>query len=218
MEFKKVVAGALVYVYQYRQVLLKALAIPFVAYLLIDAATLLDIHPALAWLLAALGVGVQAIFAITTHRVVLLGPSSVSTWGITSWSKRETFFVLHVIGLGLLMIPISLVGFIPIIGALVALVLICWVTGRLSLVFPGIAVDKGVSFKLSWEMTQNYQMLMFLVVILFPMLLAIPAIILNFIPYTFLLSSFISTFVIVFQVAALSMAYQLISEGVYEKG
>lgn len=218
MEFKKVVAGALVYVNQYRKVLLKALAIPFVAYLLIDVATLLDIHPVLAWLLAALGVGVQAIFAITTHRVVLLGPSSVSTWGITSWSKRETFFVLHVIGLGLLIIPIALVGFIPIIGALVALVLICWVTGRLSLVFPGIAVDKGVSFKLSWEMTQNYQMLMFLVVILFPMLLAIPAIILNFIPYTFLLSSFISTFVIVFQVAALSMAYQLISEGVYGKG
>lgn len=217
MEFKKVVAGALVYVIQYRQVLLKALAIPFVVYLLLDAATLLDIPPVLEWLLAALGVGVQAIFAITTHRVVLLGPGSVSTWGITSWSERETFFVLHIIGLGLLMVPIALVGFIPIIGALVALVLICWVTGRLSLVFPGIAVDKGVSFKLSWEMTQNYQMLMFLVVILFPMLLAIPAIILGFIPYTFLLSSFISTFVIVFQIAALSMAYQLICEDVYNK-
>lgn len=217
MEFKKVVAGALVYVIQYRQVLLKALAIPFVVYLLLDAATLLDIPPVLEWLLAALGVGVQAIFAITTHRVVLLGPGSVSTWGITSWSERETFFVLHIIGLGLLMVPIALVGFIPIIGALVALVLICWVTGRLSLVFPGIAVDKGVSFKLSWEMTQNYQMLMFLVVILFPMLLAIPAIILGFIPYTFLFSSFISTFVIVFQIAALSMAYQLICEDVYNK-
>jgi hypothetical protein len=217
MEFRKVVAGALVYVNQYRHVLLKALAIPFVIFLLIDAAKLLDIHPALEWLLAALGIGIQAIFAITTHRVVLLGPGSVSTWGITSWSKRETFFVLHVIGLGLLMIPIALVGFIPVFGALVALVLICWITGRLSLVFPGIAVDKGVSFKLSWEMTENHQMLMILVVILFPMLLAIPAIILNFIPYTFLLSSFISTFVIVFQVAALSMAYQVISEGVYEK-
>jgi len=66
-------------------------------------------------------------------------------------------------------------------------------------------------------MTEDYQILMFSVVILFPMLLAIPAVILEFMPYTFLLSSFISAFVIVFQVAALSMAYQLISEGVYEK-
>ena len=217
MEFKKVVAGALVYVNQYRHVLLKALAIPFIVYLLIDVITLLDIPPVLTWLLAALGLGVQAIFAITTHRVVLLGPGSVSTWGITSWSKRETYFVLHVIGLGLLIVPMAAVGSIPIVGTLVALVLICWVTGRLSLVFPAIAVDKGVSFKLSWEMMENYQMLMFSVVILFPMLLGIPAILLNFIPYTFLLASLVSTVVIVFQVAALSMAYQLISEGMYEK-
>jgi len=99
MEFRKVVAGALVYVNKYKHVLSKALAIPFVIYLLIDASTLLDLHPSLSWLLAGLGIGVQAVFAITTHRVLLLGPGSVSTWGITSWSKRETFFVLHVIGL-----------------------------------------------------------------------------------------------------------------------
>lgn len=214
MEFKRVIAGAFVYVIENKQALTKALAIPFVAYLLIDASIFLDLPSALAFVLAVLSVGVQAIFAITTHRVLLLGPGSVSPWGITSWSKRETFFVLHIIGLGFLIMVLSIIGFIPFIGSVVALVLICWVMGRLSLVFPGIAVDKGVSFGLSWEMTQNYQMLMFLVVILFPILLAIPAIMLTFVPYTFLLSSFISTFVIVFQVAALSVVYQLITEGV----
>jgi hypothetical protein len=218
MEFRKVVAGAFVYVAKYRKALTKALAIPFAVYLLIDAATLLDLHPALAWFFSILGIGVQAIFAITTHRVVLLGPSSVSTWGINSWTKRETFFVLHVIGLALLMIPMAFIGQIPIVGTLVALVLIFWITGRLSLVFPGIAIDKGVSFRMSWEMTENSQLLMFLVVILFPILLSIPVIILDFIPYTFLLSSLISTSIIVFQVAALSMAYQLISERVYGQG
>lgn len=217
MEFKKVVAGAFVYVAKYRKVLAKALAIPFGFYLLIDLSTLLDFPPAMGWILAAVGIGVQTIFAITTHRVVLLGPGSVSPWGITSWTKRETFFVLHVIGLALLMIPIGIIGFVPVIGILVALFLLCWITGRLSLVFPGIAVDKGVSFKASWEMTRNHQMLMFMVVILFPALLAIPAFILNFIPHTFLLTSLLSTFVIVFQVAALSMAYQLISDDVYGK-
>ena len=214
MEFKRVIAGAFVYVIENKQALTKALAIPFVAYLLIDASIFLDLPSAMAFVLAVLSVGVQAIFAITTHRILLLGPGSVSPWGITSWSKRETFFVLHIIGLGFLIMVLSIIGFVPFIGSVVALVLICWVMGRLSLVFPGIAVDKGVSFGLSWEMTQNYQMLMFLVVILFPILLAIPAVMLTFVPYTFLLSSFISTFVIVFQVAALSVAYQLITEGV----
>lgn len=216
MEFKKVVAGAFVYVNQYKIVLSKALAIPFGCYLVIDAISLLELKPSLTWLLAALGVGVQAIFAITTHRVLLLGPSSVSSWGVTSWSRRESFFVLHMIGLGLLMIPIALIAMVPFVGMLVALFLTCWVTGRLSLVFPGIAVDNGISFKRSWEMTERYQMLMFLVVILFPILLAIPAIILEFVPHTFFLTSFISTLVIVFQVAALSMAYQLISEDIHE--
>lgn len=218
MEFKKVVAGAFVYVNENKKVLLKALCIPFAAFVLLDASTLMDLHPVLTWIFSALGIGVQAVFAITTHRVLLLGPGSVSPWGITSWTKRETFFVLHVIGLGLLMIPIALIGIIPVVGTIAALVLICWVTGRLSLVFPGIAVDEGVSFKLSWEMTEDYQMLMFLVVILFPIMLAVPVILLAFIPYTFLLSSIISTFVVVFQVAALSMAYQLINDGISKKG
>lgn len=218
MESKKVILEAFFCVDKYKQILVKALAIPFVILLAIDASSLLYLHPVLSWALTVLGIGVQAVLAITTHRVLLLGPSSVSTWGITSWSKRETSFVLHVIGLGLLMIPIAFTAMIPIVGILVAIVLICWVTGRLSLVFPGIALDKEMSFKLSWEMTKNYQMLMFLVVIPFPLLLAIPTIILNFIPHTFLLSSFISTFLIVFQVAALSMVYQLISEGMDEKG
>jgi hypothetical protein len=217
MEFGKVVAGAFFYVGKYRQVLIKALAIPFVVYLAIDASTLLDLPLALSWLLAILGVGVQTIFAITTHRVVLLGSNSVSTWGITSWSNRETSFVLHIIGLVLLMIPLAILGLIPVLGGIIALVIICWVSGRLSLVFPGIAVDKGVSFRLSWELTEQYQMLMFLVVVIFPVLLAIPAILLNFLPYTFLLTSLLSTFVVVFEVAALSMAYQLITNDVYEK-
>jgi len=44
-----------------------------------------------------------------------------------------------------------------------------------------------------------------MVVILLSILLAIPTIILYFIPYTFLLASFVSTFVVVLQVVALSM-------------
>ncbi len=139
--------------------------------------------------LYALSIGVQAIFAITTHRIVLLGPGSVSKWGITSWSERETYFVIDVLALSVLMIPMMSLASIPVIGLYVAPALTCWIFGRLSLVFPSIALDKGVSFKQSWELTKNHQLLMFLVVVIFPLMLAIPAVILDSMPYTFLLAS-----------------------------
>lgn len=100
---------------------------------------------------------------------------------------------------------------------LVALVLIFWLISRISLAFPGIAVDKGVSLKLSWEMTKNYQMLMFWAVTICPLLLAILHLMLKLIPHTYLLASFISTLIFVIEVAVLSMAYKLISEDLYKK-
>src|SRR5690606_34925168 len=110
--------------------------------------TRLDIHPVVYWFLVILGVGVQSIFAITTHRVLLLGPNSVPTWGITSWTKRETFFVLHVLGLYLIVKAMTFLAYISSVGGIIALVLMFWIIGRFCLVFPGIAVDKGVSFRL----------------------------------------------------------------------
>lgn len=218
MEFKKVVVAALAQLNNHRQVLLKALAIPFFAYLTIDLVSLPHNHPGLGWFLYVSGTAIQVILAITIHRVVLLGPGSVSTWGITSWSKRESFFALHLIGM--LVMPMALSSVIHIIGnslTLVALVLILWLISRISLVFPGIAVDKGVSFNLSWEMTKNYQMLMFWAVTICPLLLAILHLMLKLIPHTYLLVSFISTLILVIEVAVLSMAYKLISEDVYKK-
>ncbi len=218
MEFKKIIAGTFYYIFEYKRNLVRALAWPFIAFVFLDAIEYLEPEIALSFVVGALTIFVQTIFAITTHRIVLLGPESVSKWGLTSWTKRETYFFLHVIGLSLMIIPIVLLGFIPILGSIIALVIICWILGRFSLVFPGIAIDKGVSFRLSWKLTETYQLLMFLVVVVFPILLAIPTIILIWIPYTFLLSSLLSTFVIVFEVAALSMAYQLITTETYENG
>ena len=103
------------------------------------------------------------------------------------------------------------------VGAIVAIAIMCWLVGRLSLVFPGIAVDKGVTFGLSWELTRDYQLLMFLVVVVFPLLLVIPFYLLDMLPYTFAISSVLSTFAVVFEIAALSMAYQLIAGQVYGK-
>ena len=239
MLFKKVMAGAFYYVYENRVPLAKALSLPFSAFLIIGFIEESEMDGPISYLLLmALGFFLQVIFAITTHRILLLGKESVPEFGLRSWSKRETFYFLHFLGLLLMLIAPALLimliapvllSFITFIGAAIAMVVSFWVLSRLSLVFPGIAVDKGVSFQMSWDLTKDYQLLMLLVVIVCPVLLAIPSILLSLIPYPFILTNFVSTLVIVltnfvstlvivFEVAALSMAYQLITSEQYANG
>lgn len=221
MKFLKVITSAFYFVAEQRVCLTKALAWPFIASVLIDAASTLEVSGTLSVILVVTSIGVKSIFAITTHRVMLLGPESVSKWGITSWSIRETSYVLHILGLvavvigifGLLMVIVSVVQIhaASTLVGVVALFIIAWLGGRFSLVFPGIATDGDVTFSQSWELTRGYQALMFLVVIGFPVLLAGPIYILEFVPYIPFLSSLAPAVIIVFEVAALSMAYQLIT-------
>jgi len=218
MDFKKVVFGAFYIVNGYRASLAKALAIPFCFYLAIEGCAYLELPDVISWLLAVLSWIVYAVIAITTHRVVLLGPNSVPKWGITSWSKRETYFIFHVLAIGLITMGVSLLGLIPVVGLIAALLASCWLLPRFSLVFPGIAVDKGVTLKLSWELTKNYQLHMFLIVILFPILLSIPTLLFALVPYGSFLSSVCAAFVIVVEIAALSLTYQQITSEVYAQG
>ena len=222
MEFKKIAAGAFYYVGKYRVVLAKALAVPFIFLVALDAISFLDLDTATGYLINFISLFVNVIFAIIVHRVVLLGPDSISQWGFVSWSKRETFFLIHLIGIGLALLPSILLAYIPVLGPLLALIFMCWVLGRLSLVFPGIAIDKGVGFKISWELTKNHQMLMFLIVIVLPVLIALPffaimtviSLVLE-VPQIMYLKSLIMAAVLVFEIAALSMTYQLITEKEY---
>ncbi len=145
----------------------------------IEATAFLDTPALIDWILYPFAWAIYAIFSIATHRMVLLGPESVPKWGITSWSKRETYFILHAVGIGLLLFPLALLGMIPIIGSVVAVTIYLWLLGRLSLVFPGIAIDKGVTFKLSWDLTANYQISILLVILVPPLILAIPTLVLG---------------------------------------
>jgi hypothetical protein len=212
MEAIRVVVEAFYYVNKYKGVFAKALAWPFVAILLLDAA---EGDGVFNYVNSFIAIGVHGIFAITTHRIVLLGPDSVPKWGIITWTKRETLFALYLIALGLLIIPLPFLSSITTLGASLAGLVVCWLFIRFSLVFPGVAVDKGVTFALSWELTKGRQILMFVVLLVFPLLLIIPMVIMVMLVDSFFLSSFISTLLIVFNVAVLSVAYKLIATDKY---
>ena len=217
MGFKDIAFGAIGYVAFYRNELSKALLFPFCLYTALDATELLELQPLTTMLVGFAGILVQTMLAITTHRIILLGPSSVSKWGLLSWSRREFSFALHLLVLGCLMIlPVALAFFVPKMSWLISIPIICWLFGRLALTFPAIAIDKAVSFKYSWSLTKQHQLLMVLTVIVFPLILYLPAYFIGFIPYTFLISSLLSTLATVFMVSALSVAYRAISGEAYE--
>jgi hypothetical protein len=157
---------------------------------------------------------IQTIFAVTTHRMILLGPSHVPTWGIMKWSIRETVFIFHVVALALIIFLCTLIMHIPIIGTLIFFVLVflylVLLLPRLSLVFPAIAVGDRCSFKNSWFVTKNYHKLMFFSIILIPLIVSIPAILIRNIPYTFLIVSILTNVTTVVGVASLSLSYKYI--------
>ncbi len=75
---------------------------------------------------------------------------------------------------------------------------------------------------MSWELTKNHQLLMFLVVIVLPcalslLLLALPVALsmLLDIPQILYVKSLIVNFVLIFEIAALSITYQLITSEQY---
>lgn len=215
MGFKEVALGAIGYVIELKRPLATALLVPFVIYMVLQAIMRSSEGLTAFVILSLLTIPVQTIFAVTTHRIILLGPHHVPKWGVLKWTGRETFFALHIIGLGLITAPFCLLGFIPEVGWFIALIIIFWISGRLSLVFPAIAVDKGVTFRLSWKLTKNYQLLMFLVVLVFPLLFLVPVTVLDQVPYTFLVAAFTEAFATIFIVAALSVVYKVISKEVY---
>ena len=185
--------------------------------------------------LLIVGIFQTVIIAITTHRIVLLGIDAVPEWGTIKVSFREIYYALHVAGLIVIgyamfklspiVIPlISIFSFSSLLSLIVALLFlgcILWVLSRLSLVFPGIAVNQGVSFRLSWDMTQNHKLLILLAAAVFPITLYILLIIVNFIvqflPFGFVFTNFFAILTWLLTIAMLSVAYRYIYSAFYSR-
>lgn len=216
MDVKKTVFEALYTVYHYRRELLKAIIVPLIAVILLDIAYELEEQPIakfVFWLLSSLA---YINVAITTHRMVLLGPGSVPEWGITRWTKREVVFVVYSIASLIVLICVSVpLGIIPKVGVAVAMLVGLWLLCRLSLVFPGVAVDEGVSFKLSWKLTRRHQFPMTVVLIIVPAALYLPSELIGVIPYIEYALVPVNMLATVLEIALLSMAYRYIKQKEY---
>lgn len=129
-----------------------------------------------------------AVFAVTCHRIILLGKESVPKSGLASWSLRETRFVgwTLLIALcggvtaGIVGIPVLiLLGFfivsqkpgepwVTAAGSIMIMIPASYLFARLSVLLPATAVDEQPDFAWAWELTKGNGWRLFLVVGVLP--------------------------------------------------
>jgi len=168
-----------------------------------------------------------SIFAITCHRLVLIGSNAVSDYGILSWSRRETRFFLWSIGLSVLyalgmMLPMML---FLIAGSLIIdsdpnnwvkyssylfLIPATYIFSRLSLIFPATAIDEHSHPGWAWELSRNNGWRLTFIVGILPLVLAhLESLLLRenaTLPEVILLTVF-GFILLAVEIAALSLSY-----------
>ena len=212
MEFKSMITEALARLILHRNVLYRALLWPLAVIVITDVGLGSEHNAIFTALLEIIGLLGYLYFAIVVHRVVLLGPDAVSRWGIVTWTKRETLFLLHLIGIVVPVIPLVVLNQVSVWVTLIAACGYFYLTMRISLVFPGIAIGKKFSFHDSWKMTASYNKLMFLAALVVPIITALPFGLLSRIPFSEVPLSILSCVVLALDIAVLSVVFRYISE------
>ncbi len=206
----KVAAGTVAVVVDRWRSLVKALAVLFVLAVILGWIPTSPEGGVLTGVLLGLQLLIHTLFAVTTHRIVLRGEYQDASWGVPTWSRRETKFVLNLLGLSLVaLMMLSVAVSLPAVGALVVVAVVGVVFSSLSLVFPGVAVDDDIDVVKAWELGSGYRALMVATVCLFPMLLATPfvALVVLVPEVARYMAPVFQTLLTVFTVAALSIAY-----------
>ncbi|MEJ2743694.1 MAG: hypothetical protein P8176_14785, partial [Gammaproteobacteria bacterium] len=103
-------------------------------------------------------------------------------------------------------------AYIPHLGIFIMITAIAYIVGRLSLVFPSIAIGEDIGLKDSWEATKNYKLMMIVVVVLFPLILRLLEETLKLLPGMFWIGFLTSPLTIIFVVSSLSSAYKIVME------
>ena len=181
------------------------------------------------------------IIAVTTHRIILLGPTSVPEWGIFKITIREMYFAIHFVIISLVVILIAYgvssvadkdyFVFVPSrlegnFAVFLVVVMSSWLISRLFLVFPAISIDIAMSYPESWRLTENHQWVVYIVVVIMPVSMSIIGFIVYFMlsqmfvfNHTLIVNLFIYLLPIValvIVVAALSIVFREIYAAYYD--
>ena len=184
--------GAFLVPWWKRRAFVRALAVPLAAL----TALMLTWYYAKAyvpswagWVLYGVYWALFGIFAVTTHRLVLLDPAAVAARIMPSWSARETRFFFRLVSVGIVFAVVTWVTLAVLINAWMAFrqapdpEMFEWMAfaarapaiyffGRLCLVFPATAVDRETGFKWAWRLSAGNGWRLFVLVGVLPWLIS----------------------------------------------
>ncbi|WP_188052581.1 hypothetical protein [Vibrio harveyi] len=192
----------------HKQAIAKATALPILFSVILDLLLGASEGDGAAIFVQILMALLSAIVAINVHSIILKGPQSVPQWGRFTLGKIEMWFIGHYLVMTVAVVAVAAI-FAMINVALAAIVLFALgvICCRLVLVFPAIAIGKGVSFPYAWNLTKGY---MIGVVILVPLLCGIAISPLAYLQLPILMS-LLSFLVTIIGIAILSKAYEQLS-------
>lgn len=169
-------------------------------------------------------------FAVTCHRLVLLGDSSVAKYGILGWSGREFRFLGWCIKIGIVVgLIFFLIGiisamvssyYIPIIQPMMVIMMIpiIYFSSRIILLFPATAVDKKYNLKWAYQLTDGNGFRMVVVVALIPIIMTgidyIVSILFGENNLTDFIMLAVAYIVTIAEISAISLSYDFLSKNV----
>jgi hypothetical protein len=184
-----IIRSAFQFVWDKRTRFLCALAILVAILFAVDHAITLANNDPWKWMQAFIKMALYILFAITCHRLVLLGDQGVPSFGLNSWTLREWRYL----GWGVVILAIwMLFSFVInsfIVSAFVkdveaggqaeafqsikslsyfAYIPVLYIFARLSLLYPAVALDRQVTAQWAWRITDRNGWRLFVVVCLFP--------------------------------------------------
>jgi len=167
---------------------------------------------------------ISTLFAITCHRIVLLGPDSVPKHGVLQWSKREwrffgwgfvAYFYMTVIS-ALIVALLSIVAAETHIGGawwkwffLVAWLPGMYVFSRLCVLLPATAVDERRDMRWAWDVTRGNGWRLVAVVGILPVLLWVaPGLLMGRFLVLDILLTLLGMVLLVVEISALSFSFR----------
>lgn len=162
----------------------------------------------------------SVFFATACHRMTLMPHDTLLRSGI--WKREETTYLFRGVLIGLVFGLAFTLGFFPLvlvlgtdlaaIGVVVGMMMALYVTARLSVTLPEIALGRSSNFRRAWGMSEGNGSRLVLVVWITPVMLASPFLAMFFVDHSFLrylaaFGTYITSFV---SLVMLSLSYQFL--------
>jgi hypothetical protein len=188
----RIIGDAFLFVWNKRTRFLFALAVPVVLLLIVDRAVTLENNDPLKFVQAFFQMAIYILFAITCHRIALMGDEAVPHFGLRRWTLRESRYL----GWSVIIFVIWLLFSFVVNSFYVSMVVsqveagarpetyqsykywlapfyipVLYILSRLSVLCPAIALDQKVDAQWVWRLTVHNGWRLTLVVSLLPWVL-----------------------------------------------